>query len=67
MADQISGDNPTEKTAEKLSETPTGVNRYALQCAIVASIVSIIFGYGKYFIRNLKIIITFEYNRDFNF
>ncbi|KAH0940570.1 hypothetical protein HID58_000207, partial [Brassica napus] len=45
MADQISGDNPTEKTAEKLSETPTGVNRYALQCAIVASIVSIIFGY----------------------
>ncbi|CAN7068585.1 unnamed protein product [Brassica oleracea var. botrytis] len=45
MADQISGENPTEKTVEKLSETPTGVNRYALQCAIVASIVSIIFGY----------------------
>ncbi|KAH0900640.1 hypothetical protein HID58_040143, partial [Brassica napus] len=45
MADQISGENPTEKTVEKLTETPTGVNRYALQCAIVASIVSIIFGY----------------------
>ncbi|KAF3533818.1 hypothetical protein DY000_02036415 [Brassica cretica] len=45
MADQVSGENPTEKTVEKLTETPTGVNRYALQCAIVASIVSIIFGY----------------------
>ncbi|XP_010446762.2 PREDICTED: probable polyol transporter 6 [Camelina sativa] len=33
MADQITG------------EKPVGVNRFALQCAIVASIVSIIFGY----------------------
>lgn len=52
MADQISGEKPTEKTVEKLAvktlEKPDGVNRYALQCAIVASIVSIIFGYGKY-------------------
>lgn len=32
-------------------EKPAGVNRFALQCAIVASIVSIIFGYGKYLIE----------------
>ncbi|KAJ4913891.1 putative polyol transporter 6 [Raphanus sativus] len=45
MTDQVSGENPTEKTVENLTEKPTGVNRYALQCAIVASIISIIFGY----------------------
>nr|VDC84288.1 unnamed protein product [Brassica rapa] len=41
MDDQISNEN----AAEKPTEEHTGVNRYALQCAIVASIVSIIFGY----------------------
>lgn len=44
MDDQISNEN----AAEKPTEEHTGVNRYALQCAIVASIVSIIFGYGTY-------------------
>lgn len=39
MVDQITG------------EKPVGVNRFALQCAIVASIVSIIFGYGKYLLN----------------
>ena len=51
MDDQISSENAVEKPTEE----NTGVNRYALQCAIVASIVSIIFGYGKYIIIIIKI------------
>lgn len=53
MADQISGEEPVEKSIS--GEKPAGVNRFALQCAIVASIVSIIFGYGKHINYKRKI------------
>ncbi|KAL0543324.1 hypothetical protein IC582_018416 [Cucumis melo] len=32
------------------TETHNKINKYALACAIVGSIISIIFGYGKFFL-----------------
>lgn len=38
-------------------ENPTKVNKYACACAIVASMISIIFGYGKFHSSLLQIVL----------
>lgn len=45
MEDQVISSKNPDPVEKPTNEKPPGVNRYALQCSIVASIVSIIFGY----------------------